>query len=110
MERRAIQLRVAGQTYKVVSSADETELVRLASLVDERVGELVPKGRVAPGNAILLAAIALANDLEEERKRRTFFERRARDLLRRVLLRIDHALEVEAAEHPVDAEAVVEAE
>lgn len=104
MERRAIQLRVAGQTYKVVSSAEEDELRHLAELVDERVGALVPKGRAVPANAILLAAIALAHDLEEERGRRTTLERRTRDVLRRVLMRIDHALEMDA-EAPVEAEA-----
>ena len=104
MERRAIQLRVAGQTYKVVSTADEDELRHLAELVDERVGALVPKGRAVPANAILLAAIALAHDLEEERGRRTGLERRTRDVLRRVLMRIDHALDMDA-EVPVEAEA-----
>ncbi len=96
MERRAIQLRVAGQTYKVASSADEDELRRLAALVDARVAELVPKGRAVPGNAILLAAIALAHDLEKERAARSSLERKTRDVLRRVLMRIDHALEMDA--------------
>ena len=104
MDRRAIQLRVAGQTYKVVSSAEEEELRHLAELVDARVGALVPKGRAVPANAILLAAIALAHDLEEERGRRATLERRTRDVLRRVLMRIDHALEMDA-EAPVEAEA-----
>ncbi len=93
MERRAIQLRVAGQTYKVMSTADEEELRHFATLVDDRVGELVPKGRAIPGNAILLAAIALAHDLEQERSLRHSLERKTRDVLRRVLMRIDHALE-----------------
>lgn len=105
MERRPIQLRVAGQTYKVVSSADEDALRHLASLVDERVGELVPKGRAVPANAILLAAIALAHDLEEERSKRTSLERRARDVLRRVLMRIDHALDLDPAETVAEADA-----
>ena len=105
MERRPIQLRVAGQTYKVVSTADEDELRHLASLVDDRVGQLVPKGRTVPANAILLAAIALAHDLEEERARRSSLERRTRDVLRRVLMRIDHALELDTTTEPVEAEA-----
>jgi cell division protein ZapA len=105
MERRPIQLRVAGQTYKVVSSADEDELRHLASLVDDRASALVPKGRPIPANAILLAAIALAHDLEEERGRRTTLERRTRDVLRRVLMRIDHALDMDAEAAPVEAEA-----
>ena len=96
MERRAIQLKVAGQTYRVVSTADEPELRRLASLVDDRVGQLIPKGKAVPAQAILLAAIALAHDLEEEQTRRRSLERRTRDMLRRVLMRIDHALEAEA--------------
>jgi cell division protein ZapA len=104
MERRAIQLRVAGQTYKVLSTSDEDELRYLAGLIDERVGQLVPKGRAIPGNAILLAAIALAHDLEEERSIRKALERKTRDILRRVLMRIDHALELDSAVagQPVD--------
>lgn len=106
MERRPIQLRVAGQTYKVVSSADEDDLRRLAGLVDERVLELVPKGRTVPANAILLAAIALAHDLEEERGRRSALERRTRDVLRRMLMRIDHAMELDPADQvPAEADA-----
>jgi cell division protein ZapA len=104
MERRAIQLRVAGQTYKVLSSADEEELRFLAGLVDDRVGQLVPKGKGVPGNAILLAALALAHDLENERASRKALERRTRDVLRRVLLRIDHALEVDASALEAEAE------
>jgi cell division protein ZapA len=104
MERRAIQLRVAGQTYKVLSTSDEDELRRLAALVDDRVGALVPKGRTIPGNAILLAALALAHDLEQERSVRHSLERKMRDVLRRVLMRIDHALEVDIAEASVEAE------
>jgi cell division protein ZapA len=109
MERRAIQLRVAGQTYKVASSADEEELRRFAALVDERVAELVPKGRVVPGNAILLAAIALAHDLEKERGLRSALERKTRDVLRRVLMRIDHALDMDAEADDEPAEAAVDA-
>ena len=109
MERRAIQLRVAGQTYKVTSSADEDELRRLAALVDARVAALVPKGRAIPGNAILLAALALAHDLEEERAARGSLERKTRDVLRRVLMRIDHALEMDA-ERAESAMASAEAE
>jgi cell division protein ZapA len=92
MERRTVQLRVAGQTHKVVTSADAGELQRLAAAVDAKVAEIT-KGRPPSAQAILLAAIALAHDLEEERSRREALERRTRDLLRRVLMRIDDAIE-----------------
>jgi hypothetical protein len=41
---------------------------------------------------VLLAAIALAHELEEERARRVNVERRAKEMLHRVLGRIDEAL------------------
>lgn len=87
-----MQLRVAGQTYKVVSSAEAGELTRLAETVDAKVSE-VSRGRPASPQTVLLAAMALAHELEEERERREAVERRTRDLLRRVLLRIDDAIE-----------------
>jgi cell division protein ZapA len=92
-ERRTVELRIAGQSYRVVSSASESELRRLAGVVSAKLSELTPRGRAAHPQAILLAAIALAHELEAERGRRESLERRTRDLLRRVLVRIDDALE-----------------
>ncbi len=92
MDGRPVQLRVAGQSYKVVSSASEDELQRLADAVSAKITELTPKGRATNPSSILLAAIALAHDLEEERARRTRIERRAREMLRSVIGRIDAAL------------------
>jgi hypothetical protein len=42
---------------------------------------------------MMLAAMALAHEVEEERQQRHSVERRTRDVLRRVLARIDNALE-----------------
>ncbi len=76
----------------MVSSASEADLQRLADTVSAKVAELTPKGKAPNPNAVLLAAIALAHDLEEERSRRQRLERRAREMLRSVLGRIDAAL------------------
>jgi cell division protein ZapA len=95
MDRRTVTLQVAGQSYKVVSTAAEADLQRLAATVDAKVAEVVPKGRAIPPQAMLLAAIALAHELEEERAKREALERRMRDVLRRVLVRIDDALDPE---------------
>lgn len=92
MDGRTVQLRIAGQSYRVVSSASEEDLHRLAETVSAKVHELTPPGNVPSSQAVLLAAMALAHDLEEERARRTSVERRARDMLRRVIGRIDDAL------------------
>ena len=95
-----MELRIAGQSYRVVSSESEEELQRLAGVVNTKLAEVVGKGKGAPPQAILLAAIALAHELEAERGRLQGFERRTRDLLSRVLARIDDALETP---QPADA-------
>jgi cell division protein ZapA len=100
-----VELKVAGQIYRLASSASEDELRGLAADIDAKVASLIPKGKKTPPNALLLAALALANDLREERARRLDTEGRARDLLRRVLVRVDRALEegTESIEAAVEA-------
>jgi cell division protein ZapA len=98
MARRSVDLRIGGQSYRVVSSASEDELRRLAGRVDQKVTELVPAGRPIPPQALALAAIALAHDLEVEEGRRRTLERRSRDMLRRVLVRVESALDTDGAE------------
>ncbi len=92
MDRRTVQLTIAGQSYRVVSSSTEAELQHLAAKVDAKVSELVPVGK-PPASAVLLAAMALAHEVEEERGRREALERRTRDVLRRALVRVEDALE-----------------
>ncbi len=88
-----MQLQIAGQNYKVVSSATEGDLLRLAATVTAKLAEVVPRGKPVPPQAMLLAAISLAHELELEQSKREALERRARDLLRRVLVRLDDAIE-----------------
>ena len=93
MDRRNVQLQIAGQSYRVVTSAPENELQHLAELVTAKLAEVTPRGRPMPPQAMLLAAIALAHELETERAKRSNLEDRTRTLLQRVLNRIDDALE-----------------
>jgi cell division protein ZapA len=93
VDRRTVELRIAGQSYRVVSSAPEEDLHRLAGVVGAKLAELVPKGRPVPPQAMLLAAMALAHEVETVRSERESLERRTRDLLGRALGRIDDALE-----------------
>jgi cell division protein ZapA len=92
MDRRTVELRIAGQNYRLVSSAPAEELQRLAEVVEAKLAEIAPRGRAQP-QALLLAAMALAHDVESERSQRESLEKRTRDVLRRVLVRIDDALE-----------------
>jgi cell division protein ZapA len=54
---------------------------------------MTPRWRPVHPQAMLLAALALAHEVEDARAKREVLERRTRDLLRRVLVRIDDALE-----------------
>lgn len=88
MERRSVELRVGGQSYRVVSSAPEEAVRRAAAMVSTKIEEFG-----GSRNALFLVAMALANDALEERDRRLSMERRTRDLLRRLLARVEHVLE-----------------
>jgi len=95
MSRRTVVLKVGSREYKVASSASEEELTRLGEAVSAKLAQVVPPGRPEPPQAVLLAALALAHDLEEERARARTVERRSRDMLRRVLVRLDSVLELD---------------
>ncbi|MDP9152074.1 MAG: cell division protein ZapA [Myxococcota bacterium] len=96
MERRTVELRIAGQKYRVISSATEEELNRIAELVRAKLGEIGGRPRSDAGQGMLLAALALAHDVMVERERRVLLERRTQELLSRTLHRIDEALGSEA--------------
>lgn len=96
MERRTVEVRVAGVTYRVVSSAQKDELQRLTNAVEVKLDE-VCRGRAQPGQALLLAALALAHDVAEERERRERLERNTRDFLRQILSRLDSAFDLPSA-------------
>jgi cell division protein ZapA len=92
MAGRTVQLRVGGQTYRVVTTASEEELQRLAAVVDQKLASVVPPGRAITPQAMLLAAMALAHDLEEERERSAAIAAKARGAFGRMIERVDAAL------------------
>jgi len=91
-----VELRVGGQTYRVVASADEQELQRLAAIVDARLRAVTGPGRPVSPQSLLLAAMSLAHDLEEERSRNVKLAHRSREMLGSVLSRLDAAIEATA--------------
>jgi cell division protein ZapA len=93
MDRAPVELRVGGQTFRVVASANPDELQRLARIVDGKLRELAVSSAFHP-QSMLLVAMTLAHEVEEERARRRDVERRSRELLQRVLERVDSALEL----------------
>jgi len=97
MERRTVELRLAGQSYRVVTTATDEELAHLLSVVEEKLNEVTPAGRRPAPDAMLLVALALVHELEEARERVREVEGRARQLFERMLAQIDAALETEDA-------------
>ena len=98
MPKGPVELRVGGQTYRVVATAEEADLHRLADVVDDRLRKMTAPGRAISPQSLLLAALSLAHDLEDERNRRVRSEQRAREMLSSLLTRIDAALEADSAE------------
>ena len=91
MDRAPVELRVGGQTFRVVANANADELERLARIVDGKLRELQVSTAFHP-QSMLLVAMTLAHEVEEERARRHHVEKRSQDMLRRVLERVDAAL------------------
>ncbi len=98
MPKGPVELRVGGQTYRVVATAEEADLHRLADVVDDRLRQLTAPGRAVSPQSMLLAALSLAHDLEDERNRRLRSEQRAREMLSSLVARIDAALDADSAE------------
>lgn len=98
-------MRVGGQTYRVVASDDDPQVQHLADLVDRKFEEVVPRGvgrSMTAHQAMFLTAMALAAEveelrdradrLEEERDRSARLAERAKDVVGRLLERVDSAL------------------
>ncbi len=93
MAGRTVQLRLGGHTYRVVTSASDEEIHRLAAMVNQKLTTVGgPKGRQLSPETMLLAAMSLAHDLEEERARSLRIRDRAREAFGRILARVDAAL------------------
>lgn len=99
-----VELKVGGQTYRVVASAEDAELRRLADLVDARLRSMSAPGRPIAPQSLLLAAISLAHDLEEEKRKRLQLEARSKEMLKSVLARIDAAIEASDEKPEADGE------
>ena len=92
MAGRTVHLRIGGQTYRVLTSASDEELQKLVAAVDQKIAAVVPAGRVVTPQAMLLAAMALAHDLEIERGRSAAITAKARGAFGRMIARVDAAL------------------
>ena len=93
MAKKAVELNVAGQRCRVVTTASERELHDLVALVEDKIAAVLGKGRPVNTQALLLAAIALANDVKEQRERADAIAGKAKQSLTHLLTRVDTALQ-----------------
>ena len=93
MVRSAVEVNVGGQLYRLVASTGEQTLRRYAGVVNERLRELTGSERPGHPQAMLLVAMALAHDLEQERARNAELRERSELMLRGLLQRVNAALD-----------------
>ena len=101
MAQAPVELQIGGRSYRFIASAGEGELQRLAQLVEECLVAVAGPSRVMSAQNLLLVAMKLAHDLEEERDRRFQGEMRAKQALKAMLSRIDAVLDESPPPPPV---------
>lgn len=84
-----VDVRVGQKTYRVVSSSDQRTLERLAALVDQKLSEIDSRHP----DRLVLAALALAHDLDRVQGEHERLRRRTREQLGSLLTRVDDALD-----------------
>jgi cell division protein ZapA len=93
MMRAAVEVHVGGQLYRLVASSGEQTVQRYAGVVNDRLRELTGSERTSHPQAMLLVAMALAHDLEQEREQRAAERSNTEELLRQLLGRVNEALD-----------------
>ncbi len=108
MPQEPVELQVGGQVYKVRASTSDAALRRYAELVQERLRQVTGKDSPAHPQALFLAALALAHDLEEERALRLATVEEARTVVSGWIERVEEALDwVDEDGEPLEAPGVV---
>jgi cell division protein ZapA len=102
MSGKAVELSVAGQNCRVVTTADAQELQLLATMVEEKLAGVIASGRPVTTQAMLLAAVALAAEVQTQRARADAIADKAKTALSAMLERVDAALEHSEA-RPADS-------
>lgn len=99
-----VEVKIGGNSYRVTGSASEVELQRLAGIVDQRLRALSGSSRNPSPQAMVLVAMTLAHELEEERGARRRLEQRSKEMLSSLLERVDAALDADSAGAEAEAE------
>ena len=79
LAKKSLKVKIAGAPIKVRSDADETYVRTLASFVDEKIQEVRYSSRASSHELAILAAMNIADDLFQERRKREGLKQRVRE-------------------------------
>jgi cell division protein ZapA (FtsZ GTPase activity inhibitor) len=93
-EPRLVSVSLAGSTFTIRTDAHTDYVARLEKYVNDKLEEVQPDGRrLAVRNALALAALSIADDYFSALEKRDALERNVRERLKRVMARVDAALD-----------------
>jgi cell division protein ZapA (FtsZ GTPase activity inhibitor) len=105
--KRTMTLEIGGAKFKIVSDADQSHLVELAGIVNERMQKLTDAGARSASSAQLLALVSLglADELKTAKHKLSEADRISRSAITNAIARIDEELAADAARQaPADGE------
>lgn len=91
MDKARVEVTIGERRYRVSATADAEHLQHLAQLVDSKWQALPPLQRAHP-DALVLVSLALAHELDEQRRSQETLNERYAERLTRLLARIDRVL------------------
>jgi cell division protein ZapA (FtsZ GTPase activity inhibitor) len=96
---RLVAVKIAGSTFTIKTDASQDHMSRLEQYVNEKIELVQPENRSLPlKSALALAALSIADDYFAAEEDRQKLDRNVRQRLKRILLRVDAALEDEPRE------------
>ncbi|MBN2565896.1 MAG: cell division protein ZapA [Candidatus Eisenbacteria bacterium] len=90
MGKRSVVVHVGGQRYVVRSDADETYIRTLAGYLDDRIKEVSKRSKPVTSQSLaVLAALNIADELFQERRKRVELRQRVKDKSRAMIAYLD---------------------
>ncbi len=104
--KRTMTLEIGGAKFKIVSDADQSHLVELAGIVNERMQKLTDAGARSASSAQLLALVSLglADELKTAKHKLSEAARISRSAIARAIARIEEELTADDARQTGQAE------
>jgi len=91
---RSVKVTIAGQSFSVKTDAKPKYVKDLADLVTERMAQVKKSSRIATTQSLaLLAALSIADDLQQEREALAKLKREVRERSERILRHLDKGAE-----------------